>query len=91
MSDFRFVRTRSQESICSVGDQSLLAAIQPSQNPLLYYFYYDYLQNEMFFYSDYTAFATEAAESKERFIANPPVELYQKINKQILFGSSNPQ
>lgn len=77
--------------ICSVGDQSLLAAIQPSQYPLLYYFFYDYLQNEMFFYSDYTAFATEAAESKERFIANPPVELYQKINKQILFGSSNPQ
>ena len=76
--------------ICSVGDQSLLAAIQPSQNPLLYYFYYDYLQNEIFYYSDYKTFALEAAESKERFIANPPVALYQKINKQILFGVDSP-
>ena len=72
--------------ICCMDDQSLLAAVLPTKDPSLYYFYYDYLLNEMFFYADYTKFATEAVASQERFVANPPVGMHDKINKQILFG-----
>jgi len=72
--------------ICCVDDESLRVAIQPSQDRLLYYFYYDYLLNEMFFYADYTTFAKEATESQERYTANPPVGIHEKINKRTLFG-----
>jgi cell division protein YceG involved in septum cleavage len=72
--------------ICCVDDQSLMAAIQPSHDRSLYYFYYDYLLSKMFFYADYTTFATEATASRDRFMANPPVGMHEKINKQTLFG-----
>lgn len=72
--------------ICCMDDQSLKAAIQPSTDPSLYYFFYDYLLDEMFFYADYASFATEATASQDRFMVDPPVEMHEKINKQILFG-----
>lgn len=72
--------------ICCVDDDSFKAAIRPSEDPSLYFFFYDYLQNEMFFYADYTLFEREAVASRNRFILNPPVGLGDKINKQALFG-----
>jgi uncharacterized YceG family protein len=74
--------------ICCVDDESLVAAIKPSSDQTLYYFFYDYLLNEMFFYADYSVFKTEAAASRERFAADPLVGMRDKINKQTLFGSA---
>lgn len=72
--------------ICCVDDASLRAAIRPSEDPSLYYFFYDYLQNEIFFYADYALFEQEAMASRNRFILEPPVGLQDKIDKQTLFG-----
>lgn len=81
-----FVKGLPAGPICCVDEESLMAAIQPSQDQSLYFFYYDYLLNEMFFYADYATFAKEASKAQERFVANPPVGMHEKINKQTLFG-----
>jgi cell division protein YceG involved in septum cleavage len=71
--------------ICSMDDESLLAAIGRSSDRALYFFFYDYVQGEMYFFSDYKKFQTEAAASRERFIAGSAVGLRDKINKQVLY------
>ncbi len=72
--------------ICSVDDESLLAAIGRSTDRALYFFFYDYILDKMFFFSDYDAFKREAAVSRERFIDRSPIGLRDKINKQVLYG-----
>jgi len=71
--------------ICAVSDVALQAAMQPSINPELYFFFYDYLQNEMFFFTDYTDFQKEATASWQRFVEDSEVEATAQINKQELY------
>ncbi|QSX08251.1 endolytic transglycosylase MltG [Alkalibacter rhizosphaerae] len=72
--------------ICSVDDESLMAAMSLPKYEDLYYFYYDYLMNEMFFYLDYESFKKEANKSRERFIDAAAIGFRDKINKQEIFG-----
>lgn len=71
--------------ICVASDSSLKAAMSQSTNEGIYYFYYDYIQNEMYFFSDYREFKKSAIVSKEQFKGNSQVGVYDKINKQELY------
>jgi len=72
--------------ICVVGDTSLRAAFGRPSKDKLYYFFYDYILDELFLFSDYQAFKLEAAQSRERFIEQSTTVLRAKINKQKLYG-----
>ncbi len=71
--------------ICTVGDAALKAAIQPSVDAKLYFFFYDYLQNDMFFFADDEDFAAAASASQQQFIAAAKNSASAEINKQYLF------
>jgi len=71
--------------ICSISDASLKAAIGKKMDSSIYFFYYDYILGDMFFFSDYTKFQKAGALSRERFEAESKVDKRAKINKQILY------
>ena len=71
--------------ICVAGEESLAAAMGASQDPALLYFYYDYLQGEMFFFSDYLKFQEAGAKSREAFLKESPVGLREQISKDSLY------
>lgn len=71
--------------ICSVSEESLQAAVEQSASGDAYYFYYDYLARDMYFFSDYGEFLAAAKKTKARFEAESPVGLREKINKQALY------
>jgi len=71
--------------ICSVSDESLQAAIEQSADGDAYYFYYDYVDRDMYFFSDYGEFLAASKATKARFEAESPVGLRDKINKQELY------
>lgn len=72
--------------ICSVDDESLRAAAGKKLSSDIYYFYYDYILNDMFFFADYQKFQEACAVSKKAFIAASEINLREKINKQDLYG-----
>lgn len=72
--------------ICSPDDTSLRAAIARKMDSAIHYFYYDYLQNDLFCFVRYEDFTRAVARSEEQFIARSPVGRWTKINKQILYG-----
>lgn len=71
--------------ICSVDDETLKAAIEQSASGDAYYFYYDYVAKDMYFFSDYGKFLAASKKTKARFEAESPVGLREKINKQELY------
>lgn len=71
--------------ICSVSDETLKAAIEQAASGDAYYFYYDYLARDMYFFSDYKKFLAASKKTKARFEAESPVGLREKINKQDLY------
>lgn len=71
--------------ICAISDASLQAAMSKKMDSDIYYFYYDYILNEMFFFSDYTKFQKEGDLSRQHFVDNSPVDKRAKINKQALY------
>ncbi len=71
--------------ICSVSDASLEAAISQKADYKHYYFYYDFVLKDVFFFADYTTFLEGAKASKQRFDANSSVRRHDKINKQALY------
>jgi UPF0755 protein len=73
--------------ICVVDDESLRAAIRPPQNGDIYFFFYDYALDDMFFFSDYGEFKDACAPSRERFEAAFDMDPREKINKQEQFGN----
>lgn len=75
--------------ICTVSDASLQSAMSKKMKSSIYFFYYDYIKNDMFFFSDYTKFQKEAAISMRNFTRKSKVNKYAKINKQKLYGRSS--
>jgi len=71
--------------ICSISDASLKAAVSKKLDKHIYFFYYDYVLNDMFFYEDYKKFINEGNLSRKRFEANSTVDKRAKINKQALY------
>ncbi len=71
--------------ICSVSDESLQAAITGKPDGRAFYFYYDYLANDMHFFSDYKTFRSAATKAKLRFEAESPVGVHDRIDKQTLY------
>jgi uncharacterized YceG family protein len=72
--------------ICAVDDESLSAAIGRAADDSLYFFFYDYSQGTMKFFSDYAEFKKEGNESKQRFADTFDIGKYDKIDKRSLFG-----
>jgi len=71
--------------ICAVSDASLKAALGKGNGSGIYYFYYDYIQNDMFFFSDYSEFQKGCRVSSQRFEENSKVGKYDKLNKQVFY------
>lgn len=71
--------------ICAVSNDSLQAAIQKKMDSRIYYFYYDYILNDIFFFDDYSKFKTQGAASIKLFENKSPVAKRAKINKQELY------
>jgi cell division protein YceG involved in septum cleavage len=71
--------------ICSVSDASLKAAIGQGNSSNIYYFYYDYVLNDMFFFSNYSEFQAGCKAASQRFEENSKVGRHDKINKQDLY------
>jgi UPF0755 protein len=68
--------------ICTVSDTSLRAAISNKMNSDIFFFYYDYVLKDMFFFSDYTKFSEACTASQESFEENFSVGKHDKINKR---------
>jgi hypothetical protein len=66
------------------SDASLKAAIGQGNGSDIYYFYYEYVLNDMFFFSDYAEFQEGCRVSSRRFEENSKVGRHDKINKQKL-------
>jgi cell division protein YceG involved in septum cleavage len=71
-------------AICSVSDASLSAAMGKSENDVLEYFFYDYVLDDIPFFSDYRLFRKQARVSRKRFDHTSSVQAHAKINKQAL-------
>jgi UPF0755 protein len=71
--------------ICAVSNDSLQAAVQKKMDSKAYYFYYDYILNDIFFFDDYTKFKKQGAVSRKLFEDKSPVGKRAKINKQELY------
>lgn len=72
--------------ICVVSNDSLRAAVGKKMDLEMYFFYYDYVLNDMFFFVDYNNFKDMAAISRKRFIDASDIGLREKINKQKIYG-----
>ncbi len=72
--------------LCVVDDESLLAAVGRGMDSDMYYFFYDYVADEMQFFSDYTAFRAACKVSKQMFMDTLDMDPYAIVNKQELFG-----
>ncbi|MDD2371534.1 MAG: endolytic transglycosylase MltG [Firmicutes bacterium] len=71
--------------ICAISTESLRAAMTKQPSSKLNYFFYDYVLNEMFFFSDYQLFQEEGALAGERFKTEQNLDRHEKINKQELY------
>lgn len=71
--------------ICSFSLESLKAAMNNKMDSDIYYFYYDYLQHEMHFYSNYALFSNDASKARDEFIQQSKIGPRDKINKQALY------
>jgi cell division protein YceG involved in septum cleavage len=71
--------------ICAISDASLKASMSKKMNSDIYFFYYDYILNDMFFFDDYSRFKKEGSVSRQCFVAKSPVDKRAKINKQDLY------
>lgn len=72
--------------ICSFSIESLTAAMKTKMDSEIYYFYYDYLAEEMHFYADYSLFKKAASKSLGDFIQKSDVGPRDKINKQLQYS-----
>ena len=72
--------------ICTISDTSLQAAMSKKMDSHIYYFYYDYILNDMFFFADYAKFRKEGSVSRQRFEDKSTVDKRAKINKQALYA-----
>lgn len=72
--------------ICSVDDESLLHSAKVSQNKDIFYFFYDYIEDKMYFYEDFTMFQEEANNSFAKFKEHSELDPFAIINKQALYG-----
>ena len=73
--------------ICVVDDACLKAAISKKQDSDIYFFFYDYALDEMFFFSDYAEFKEACGPSRQRFEDAFDIGFYDKVNKQVLYGN----
>lgn len=71
--------------ICAISDASMQAAMSKKMDSNIYYFYYDYILNDIFFFDNYAKFQKDGAVSRKRFENNSTVDKRAKINKQDLY------
>lgn len=71
--------------ICSVSDAALKAAVSKPLKSDIRYFYYDYVLNDLFFFSDYGKFRASGAVARNRFERTSKVGAHDKVNKQELY------
>jgi cell division protein YceG involved in septum cleavage len=72
--------------ICCASDASLQASMKRKMDSTIYFFYYDYVLNDMFFFTDYSEFQQACTQSRQLFTANSKIGMRDKIDKQIVYG-----
>jgi UPF0755 protein len=70
--------------ICAVSDASLKAALGAGNGTDIYFFYHDYVLNDMFFFEDYVEFQKDGKVSGQRFDENSKIGRRDKVNKQTM-------
>lgn len=71
--------------IATFDDASLKAALRQVQDDQIFYFFYDYVDDEMRFFADYREFKKEANASMQKFIEQDPRDPRAPINKQEIY------
>ncbi len=75
--------------ICAIDEKSLSAAIEESVDDSLYFFFYDYPQATMQFFSEYGAFKKEANISKNLFADTFEIGKNDIVDKRSFFPNKN--
>lgn len=65
--------------ICCFDDESLKASIEKPADSKLYFFFYDYVKNEMLSFMSYSDFKAAAKESKALFEATFTISRFEKM------------
>jgi cell division protein YceG involved in septum cleavage len=81
-----YVKSLPIGPICAVSNDSLEASMQKKMDSKIYYFYYDYILKDIFFFDDYTKFKKEGSVSRKLFEDKSPLDKRAKINKQELYN-----
>lgn len=71
---------------CTISDASLQSAMSKKIDSDIYYFYYDYILNDMFFFANYTKFLKAGSVTRQFFEDHSAVDKRAKINKQALYS-----
>ncbi len=71
--------------ICALDDESLAAAIGKPVDEDLYFFFYDYVQDTMYFFNDYDSFKQAGKESAAKFKDAFDFDKYDIVEKRQVF------
>lgn len=72
--------------ICAMDDESLAAAMAEPVDKALYYFFYDYAQNTMFFFEDYDTFKQQGKTSVALFKQTFDMDRFDIVDKRAVFS-----
>ncbi len=72
--------------ISVVSELSLLAASGVSTDTETIFFFYNYVENDMFFFAEYADFKREAAISRQQFESTMDMDPHEIIDKRDYFG-----
>lgn len=72
--------------ICTTDDESIKAASSASVDDSLVFFFYNYVEDEMFFFADYEDFKREGRESRKLFESEFSLDPHEVIDKRDIFG-----
>ena len=72
--------------IAIVGEHSLLAASGVSTDTEVIFFFFNYVENDMFFFVQYADFKREALKSREQFERTMNLDPHEIIDKRDYFG-----
>ena len=72
--------------ICCPDDESIKAASSVSADDSLMFFFYNYVEDEMFFFADYEDFKREGRASREQYESELTLPPHEVIDKREVFG-----
>lgn len=72
--------------ICNPDDDSIKAASSASVDDSLVFFFYNYVDDEMFFFAEYADFKREGRASRELFESEFTLDPHEVIDKREIFG-----